>query len=138
MIFEFSAGGAVVDESQRVLLVRTRNLKGQQVWTFPKGIVEKGEKSSDAALREVREETGYACEIESELPSSEYWFRAQGQLVKKKVRWFKMRSIRREGKPDQEVEEVAWVPIERARALVSYPSDRRLLDHVSGNPAQTQ
>ncbi len=86
MIFEFSAGGAVVNGEREVLLVRTRTLQGDDVWTFPKGIVEKGEKSPDAALREVREETGYRCEIESELPTSQYWFRVDGELVKKKVR----------------------------------------------------
>jgi 8-oxo-dGTP pyrophosphatase MutT (NUDIX family) len=132
MIFEFSAGGAVVNGEGEVLLVRTRTLTGGEVWTFPKGIVEKGEKSREAALREVREETGYRCEIESELPASQYWFRVDGQLVKKRVRWFKMRPLRKEGDPDHEVEEAAWLSIEKARALVTYPSDVGLLQHISG------
>ncbi|HEY2123910.1 MAG TPA: NUDIX domain-containing protein [Chthoniobacterales bacterium] len=52
----FSAGVVVVNvanASTRYLLLRAyRN------WDFPKGLVEKGEKPIDAALREVREETG--------------------------------------------------------------------------------
>jgi 8-oxo-dGTP pyrophosphatase MutT (NUDIX family) len=131
MVFEFSAGGAVVNGEREVLLVRTRTLNGGEVWTFPKGIVEKGEKSPEAALREVREETGYRCEIESELPASEYWFRVDGRLVKKKVRWFKMRPIRKEGDPDHEVEEAAWLSMEEAKELVTYPSDVRLLQNIS-------
>ena len=131
MVFEFSAGGAVVDARDNVLLVRTTTLQGKPVWTFPKGIVEEGEGTRDAAVREVREETGYRCEIESELPTSEYWFRAAGRLVKKRVQWFRMRPLKKEGEPDHEVEEAAWVPLAEARSLVSYPSDQRLLDRLS-------
>ncbi len=49
--FEFSAGGIVKRDSE-VLLIKTKDLKGNEVWTFPKGKIEKGEKSKEAALRE--------------------------------------------------------------------------------------
>jgi 8-oxo-dGTP pyrophosphatase MutT (NUDIX family) len=42
--------------------------------------------SSDAALREVREETGYACEVVGELEAVTYWFRRDGQRIRKAVR----------------------------------------------------
>ena len=35
--FEFSAGGLVLDDQGRVLLIRARDLRGQPVWTLPKG-----------------------------------------------------------------------------------------------------
>ena len=67
VLFEFSAGGLVLDEEGRVLLIRARDLRGQPVWTLPKGALASGETSAGAALREVREETGYRCELVREL-----------------------------------------------------------------------
>ncbi len=128
--FETSAGGVVVDHRGRVLLIRAQNLRGETVWTLPKGLVEPDEDPQTAALREVQEETGYACRIERELPRSQYWFRRGDTLVKKTVHWYLMRPLQKVGEHDWEVEEVAWVPLEKARERVTYPSDRRLLAQV--------
>ena len=49
MQFEYSAGGVAVNEHGRLLMVKVKNLKGDIVWTFPKGHVEKGEKSEETA-----------------------------------------------------------------------------------------
>jgi 8-oxo-dGTP pyrophosphatase MutT (NUDIX family) len=127
--FEYSAGGVVVDED-RVLLVRTTNLRGKPVWTFPKGLLEAGEHSPQAALREVQEETGYACEIVRELPRSTYWYRRAGGVVCKTVRWFLMRPVQRVGTPDTEIDEVAWYPLSEAPQHLSYASDRALIQAV--------
>ena len=120
-----------------VMLVWARDLKGMTVVTFPKGIVEKGEKSQEAALREVREETGYRCEIVNELPRSEYFFRREGQLVRKTVRWFVMRPLALEGKHDDEIERVDWVKTDDALRLLTYESDRELLASATLNSQET-
>ena len=112
---------------REVLLIWTQDLKGETVVTFPKGIVEKGESSLQAALREVREETGYRCEIVSELPRSEYFYRREGQLVRKTVRWFVMRALAVEGDHDEEIERVDWATVADAGKLLTYKSDRDLL-----------
>jgi 8-oxo-dGTP pyrophosphatase MutT (NUDIX family) len=130
--FEFSAGGVVL-RPQEVLLVWAKDLKGVTVVTFPKGIVEKGESSQEAALREVLEETGYRCEIVSELPRSEYFFRRDGQLVRKTVRWFVMRPLAVEGEHDEEIERVDWVSLVEAAELLTYKSDRELLRSATAN-----
>jgi ADP-ribose pyrophosphatase YjhB (NUDIX family) len=124
--FEYSAGGVVLNESQ-VLLIRTRDLKQREVWTFPKGKLNEGESSPQAAVREVAEETGWRCRIDAELPRSEYWFHRQGQRIKKTVRWFRMSPLEQVGDPDHEVEEAAWVPISEAAQRLTYQSDRALL-----------
>lgn len=54
----------VLDPEDRVLLVKTRNKKaGDFYWIVPGGIIEKGEYSKDAAIREVKEETGLQISI---------------------------------------------------------------------------
>jgi 8-oxo-dGTP pyrophosphatase MutT (NUDIX family) len=126
-ILEHSAGGLVIGDDGRVLLIRARNLRNQPVWTLPKGTLVAGETSADAALREVREETGYRCEVVRELETFTYWFQRSGRRVRKTVSWFLMRPLEKVGDHDHEVDEVAWA--ERADALsrLRYDSDRRLL-----------
>ena len=126
-IFETSAGGLVVDERGAVLLIRARDLRNQPVWTLPKGALNPGESSLDAALREVREETGWECEVVRELEAVTYWFQRNGQRVRKTVRWYLMRPLRLAGEHDHEVDEVAWASREEALSRLRYDSDRRLL-----------
>jgi 8-oxo-dGTP diphosphatase len=49
---------AVITDNGKVLLVRRRVKEGSLSWQFPGGEVEHGESASQAAVREVREETG--------------------------------------------------------------------------------
>ncbi len=126
-LFEFSAGGVVVDDLGRVLLIRARDLRDRPVWTLPKGALASGETSAQAALREVQEETGYRCEVVRELPTVTYWFQRDGRRVKKTVRWFLMRPVEKVGDHDHEVEEVAWMEPAGALERLRYESDRRLL-----------
>jgi 8-oxo-dGTP diphosphatase len=129
-LFEFSAGGLVVDAEGRVLLIRARNLRNQPVWTLPKGTLMPGETSAAAALREVREETGYRCEAVRELDVVTYWFQRGGTRIKKTVAWFLMRPLAKEGDHDSEVDEVSWATRDEALGRLRYESDRRLLDSL--------
>ena len=126
-IFEFSAGGLVVDERGHVLLIRARDLRNRPVWTLPKGTLISGETSADAALREVREETGWRCELVRELEAVTYWFQRDGDRVRKTVRWYLMRPLEKVGEHDHEVDEVAWTTRDDALSRLRYDSDRRLL-----------
>ncbi|MGH7256440.1 MAG: NUDIX hydrolase [Nitrospirales bacterium] len=125
-MFEYSAGGVALNDGQ-VLLIRSRALTGRTVWAFPKGKLNQGETSEQAALREVGEETGWRCTIEAELPRSEYWYQRDGQRIKKTVRWYRMVPVEQVGVHDHEIEEVAWVSFEEAMTRLTYPSDRELL-----------
>ena len=128
---QFSAGGLVVDERGNILLIRARNLRNQPVWTLPKGTLQAGETSAEAALREVREETGYECEVVHELGPVTYWFHRNGQRIKKTVEWFLMRPLQKVGEHDQEVDEVLWADRADAASRLRYDSDRRLLAGLS-------
>ncbi len=125
--YQFSAGGLVLDEIGNVLLIRARDLRNRPVWTLPKGALASGESSEAAALREVREETGYRCAVIRELEPVTYWFQREGLRIRKTVRWFLMRPLEKEGEHDHEVDEVRWATREEADDLLRYDSDRRLL-----------
>ncbi|WP_293173949.1 NUDIX hydrolase [Oceanithermus sp.] len=127
LVYEHSAGGVLLDDGCRVLLIRTTNLKGEPVWTLPKGLIEPGETPEQAALREVREETGYAAEIVRALEPSTYWFVRDGRKVKKRVDWFLMRPLGKVGEHDHEVETAAWFTLEEALGRLRYRGDRDLV-----------
>ena len=60
---EFSAGGVVVRGDELVAIVPTRRAAdGSKVLALPKGHVDPGETPIEAAVREVREETGIVAE----------------------------------------------------------------------------
>jgi 8-oxo-dGTP pyrophosphatase MutT (NUDIX family) len=63
-------GGIVVDADGRILLRQPTGQFHGYAWTFPKGRPEPWETPEEAALREVKEETGYSAEIRRKLPGS--------------------------------------------------------------------
>jgi 8-oxo-dGTP diphosphatase len=53
----------VILKNNRLLLIKRRNLPFKGKWAFPGGFVEYGEKTEDAVIREVLEETGLETKI---------------------------------------------------------------------------
>jgi 8-oxo-dGTP diphosphatase len=98
-------------------------------WTLPKGKCEPGETDEACALREVEEETGLVCELQDELPSTEY---RDSRDRPKRVRYWVLRVVSGEARPaPPEVDEVRWVPIDEARSLLTYERDASLLVAVT-------
>lgn len=130
MFSEFSCGGVVL-ENNKVLLVQVKSMKGRKIWTFPKGHIEQGETPRQAALREVLEETGYKASIVKPLLKVRYAFTLKGRYVRKVVQWYLMKKLGRIGKHDpSEILAINWVSINKAKEMVEYPSDKRLLELV--------
>ena len=76
---EFSAGGAVFKRKGRKLLWLIGKHSGYHKWVLPKGLIEKGEKGFEAAVRETEEEMGVKAKVLNEKPiyKEEYWFVAE-------------------------------------------------------------
>ncbi len=92
-------------------------------WSFPKGKLMDGESEAEAALREVREETGYRCKLGAEVGSIEYTNTAGRKIV----RYWGMRPTRGKFTPNDEVDEARWLPVGEALSLLTYTRDRALL-----------
>jgi 8-oxo-dGTP pyrophosphatase MutT (NUDIX family) len=126
---EHSSGGAVItlrDGAPHVALIATR---GRTRWGLPKGAVGAGETSEQAALREVREETGLDAEIVKLLDTIEYFFRVGDTLIRKRVDFYLMRYIRGELTPQlSEIDDVEWVELDEAIRRASFDSERKLLE----------
>jgi 8-oxo-dGTP pyrophosphatase MutT (NUDIX family) len=99
-------------------------------WTLPKGKCHRGESDEDCALREVEEETGLACTLGIELPSTEY---VDPKGRPKRVRYWSMRVVDGDTRPaPPEVDEVRWVPAAVARDLLSYLHDVAVVEAAEG------
>jgi 8-oxo-dGTP diphosphatase len=122
------------DGTHEVALIRTRNLKGADVWGLPKGGAEPGETPEAAALREVREETGLDAEIVEPLDAITYWFSWPPEQVRyrKTVHLFLMRATGGDIEAhDDEVEEVRFFPLPEAASVATYRTDKQVLARLA-------
>lgn len=96
-------------------------------WSFPKGKRDQSDESDEAcALREVTEETGFACQLGVELATSFYRDR-KGRT--KQVRYWTMTVVDAERHPsDDEVDVMRWLPLDQVHARLSYERDRPVFD----------
>jgi len=60
----YVGAGALVHRSGRLLLVKRNERPSKGMWSFPGGAVELGETTAEAAVREIKEETGLEITIE--------------------------------------------------------------------------
>ncbi|MFE0790180.1 NUDIX hydrolase [Streptomyces mutabilis] len=93
-------------------------------WSHPKGKLKPGEDPLAGALREVAEETGYAAAPGAELPTVRYL--ADGRP--KEVRYWAAAATTGAFTPSDEVDRIQWLAPAEARARLTRPGDRPLVD----------
>ena len=123
-----AAGGLVIRTSTKgpkVLLVHRPDYND---WSFPKGKLDPGEKFKQAALREVLEETGFECKLHKPSLPSIYYEDRKGRS--KEVRYWLMTTIAGDFEPNEEVDMIAWVHMEKVMDRLTYDKDREFFKEL--------
>jgi 8-oxo-dGTP pyrophosphatase MutT (NUDIX family) len=150
MVREISAGGVVVRPSQNgwemaaiepqqaapvaISVSNKRKSSQKMLLALPKGLLDPGEKPDQAAIREVREETGLTAQIVAKLKDIKYaYIRSWGdqQRVFKIVSFYLLRF--HSGQIDDidpamriEVKRAIWIPLEEAANKLAYRGEREV------------
>jgi 8-oxo-dGTP diphosphatase len=118
---EIRAAGGVVwrptDSGTELLIVHRPRYRD---WTFPKGKLDRRERWEDAALREVREETGFRCELGVEVVGTRY---RDAKDRDKLVRYWAMEPRTGRFRRNAEVDKIAWVHVAEVSDRLTYERD---------------
>jgi 8-oxo-dGTP pyrophosphatase MutT (NUDIX family) len=130
-----SAGGIVVrlqDGKPELVVGMRRRERDVVTWTLPKGTPQAGETREATALREVGEETGLEVAITGPLDSIRYTFMQRGTRIHKTVHYFMMVPTGGDlSRHDHEFERVRWVRFDEAHGLLTFETERLLVDKAA-------
>lgn len=119
------AVGVVCLRGDAVLLIRRGTPPRRGEWSLPGGRIEPGERAMDAALRELREETGIEAEITGLIDVVDGVFPEAGRhyvLIDYAARWMS-------GEPvaGDDAMEARFVALNQVEALVIWPETHRII-----------
>ena len=116
-----------LEGGERRYLVVTAS-RNRSHWVLPKGHIDPGESDAQAALREVREESGVEAEIVQPVGVEEYERRGE----KIRARYFAMRFLA--AGPAEEDREIRWLCYEEAMRTLTFERARKLIESAQEIP----
>lgn len=124
-----AAGGVVFKDDRILLMYRLKR------WDLPKGKLDPDERSPDAALREVEEETGVQAELEEKICTTWHTYTQNNNRILKRTKWYRMTCLDDSGMAPQweeNIERLAWMDKKEVQnALVdSYSSVRYVFERL--------
>jgi 8-oxo-dGTP diphosphatase len=131
-IHEYSSGGVVYRSTANGYEFAAVHRARHTDWSLPKGHIEAGESREEAALREVKEETGLDARIVAPIAEVVYFYRRgrgpESVLIHKTVYHYLLEALTYDfGGPNWEVSECRWVPLSEAKDVLSYENDREVV-----------
>ena len=127
-----AAGGVLWRVRGDVTEVAVVHRRRYDDWSLPKGHLERGEHPAVAAVREITEETGYAATLGRWLGQTHYEVAGRA----KQVRYWAARAGGGRFVANHETDELAWLPVQRARERLTYDGDRKILTALDAGEPQ--
>jgi 8-oxo-dGTP pyrophosphatase MutT (NUDIX family) len=118
-----AAGGIVKNDKEELLFIYRLNK-----WDLPKGKIELGENETEAAVREVTEETGLQqLKVKSKLTETYHTYKAYGKYFLKTTHWYFMNGTTNQQlipQAEEDITEVKWIPKNNLDSVLCnmYPS----------------
>ena len=123
----YAAGGVISRQTPRGTEILIIHRGRYNDWCLPKGKLEKNESFEAAALREVKEETGYDTRITDFAGCVAY----KVKQIQKIVLFWMMETISHNSfEPSEEVEEIKWIDVPGALELLDYPKEKELIKNI--------
>jgi 8-oxo-dGTP pyrophosphatase MutT (NUDIX family) len=108
-------------------------------WDFPRGNIEKGETAQQAAVREIREETGLDAGkggsgvngetkfVEGFAEKSTWFYQLKGERIFKQAKYFLAETEKKDIKISEEHLEFKWLEFDDAVKQLTHDNSRRVL-----------
>jgi 8-oxo-dGTP pyrophosphatase MutT (NUDIX family) len=131
---EVSAGGVIYRKHRGAIEIALIHVRHR--WGLPKGHIEEGESLNEAAIREVREETGLEGRMQRKLGDIRYSYRDKRKKsgpirIYKRVYFYLLRYLRGDVRDhDHEVDEARWFPIEQAIRTLKFATERKMVQRA--------
>ncbi|MFN8357030.1 MAG: NUDIX hydrolase [Spirosomataceae bacterium] len=123
------AAGGVVSKGDKVLLIY--RLKR---WDLPKGKLDEGERSKEAAVREIEEETGVIVERGEKICTTWHTYTHNNSRILKRTKWYQM--ICKDDsamvpQEEEDIEDIRWMTRKEVQNALknSYSSIRYVFEH---------
>jgi len=122
-----AAGGVVVKDGKWLFMYRRKK------WDLPKGKLDKGENSRDAAIREIEEETGVKAVIRDRICTTWHTYSLNNNRILKRTKWYVLECIddsRMSPQAEEQIEKLSWLTQAESKAILvnSYSSIRFVVD----------
>lgn len=123
----------LIQENDTFLLVQEKDSRAHGLWNWPQGTLEEGEGLEDAAIREVKEETGLAIRIEKKIATLHCTFADtkelhvyKGSIIGGTIRF-----------PDDEILDVRYFTLKQIEDMKDQLVGRWVYTLIIGEPLST-
>ncbi len=126
------AGVAI--KERKILLIKRLGEPGKNLWSLPGGVVELGERITDALKREIKEETGLDCDVGDLVNIAEVIIRdTEGRVMYHYIILDYLINVSSEEvKPSSDVSDAGWFSYEEAKRLKLTPPTANLIEKLRG------
>jgi len=124
-----AAGGVVIKDGKWLFMLRRKK------WDLPKGKLDKGENSKEAAIREIMEETGVKAVIRDKVCTTWHTYSLNNNRILKRTKWYVLDckdDSAMAPQAEEQIEKLSWLTQAEGQAVLinSFSSIRYVVESL--------